>query len=104
MNQINIALTPVQAALVLSALRHVSSSVNWPQLEDIIDNLQAACYADLRDEAELDSEPDQFRTDGEPDQFRTDGEADADALASAGFGTDEDYGGEDRFLDSHWEE
>jgi hypothetical protein len=90
MNQINIALTPLQAALVLSALRHVSSSVNWPQLEDIIDNLQAACYADLRDEAELDSEPDQFRTDGE---------ADADALASAGFGTDEDYGG-----DSHWEE
>lgn len=28
----------------------------------------------------------------ERDQFRTDGEADADALASAGFGTDEDYG------------
>lgn len=28
----------------------------------------------------------------EPDQFRTDAEADADALASAGFGTDEDYG------------
>lgn len=33
----------------------------------------------------------------------TDGEADADALASAGWGTDEDYGGEDRWLDSHWE-
>jgi len=34
----------------------------------------------------------------------TDGEADADALASAGWGTDEDYGGgEDSFLDSHWE-
>lgn len=27
----------------------------------------------------------------EPDHFRTDAEADADALASAGFGTDEDY-------------
>jgi hypothetical protein len=27
------------------------------------------------------------------DGFRTDAEADADALASAGFGTDEDYGG-----------
>jgi hypothetical protein len=34
------------------------------------------------------------RTDAEPfDGFRTDAEADADALASAGFGTDEDYGG-----------
>ena len=28
----------------------------------------------------------------EPDQFMSDAEADADALASAGFGTDEDYG------------
>lgn len=28
----------------------------------------------------------------ERDPFRTDAEADADALASAGFGTDEDYG------------
>ena len=34
----------------------------------------------------------------------TDGEADADALASAGWGTDEDYGGgEDSYLDSYWE-
>lgn len=30
--------------------------------------------------------------DYEPDQFLTDVEADADALASAGWGTDEDYG------------
>ncbi len=30
--------------------------------------------------------------DEPPDQFLTDGEADADALASAGMGTDEDYG------------
>lgn len=28
----------------------------------------------------------------EEDQFRSDAEADADALSSAGFGTDEDYG------------
>lgn len=28
----------------------------------------------------------------EPDQFSSDAEADADALASAGWGTDEDYG------------
>ena len=34
------------------------------------------------------------RENEEPfDGFRTDAEADADALASAGFGTDEDYGG-----------
>ena len=30
--------------------------------------------------------------DDEHDQFRTDAEADGDALKSAGFGTDEDYG------------
>jgi hypothetical protein len=30
--------------------------------------------------------------DGEHDQFRSDAEADSDALASAGYGTDEDYG------------
>ena len=28
----------------------------------------------------------------EPDQFMSDAEADADALASAGWGSDEDYG------------
>lgn len=35
------------------------------------------------------------RGDVEPreDQFNSDAEADADALASAGWGTDEDYGG-----------
>lgn len=33
--------------------------------------------------------------DDEHDQFRSDVEADADVLASAGFGTDEDYGGGD---------
>lgn len=34
-----------------------------------------------------------YRADAEPpDGFLTDAEADADALASAGFGTDEDYG------------
>ena len=30
--------------------------------------------------------------DREQDQFNSDAEADGDALASAGFGTDEDYG------------
>ena len=34
-----------------------------------------------------------YATEDEPfDGFRTDAEADGDALASAGFGTDEDYG------------
>ena len=39
------------------------------------------------------------------DGFRDDVEADADALASAGYGTDEDYGyyGEDSYLDSSYE-
>lgn len=35
---------------------------------------------------------DQMLNDDEHDQFRDDVEADADALASAGWGTDEDYG------------
>jgi len=39
----------------------------------------------FEDEATLASEP-------REDHFRSDAEADADALASAGFGTDEDYG------------
>jgi len=35
-----------------------------------------------------------YAAEDEPfDGFRSDAEADADALASAGFGTDEDYGG-----------
>lgn len=33
-----------------------------------------------------------FDDEIEPDQFLSDAEADGDALASAGFGTDEDYG------------
>lgn len=32
------------------------------------------------------------------DQFRDDADADADALSSAGYGTDEDYGGTDEKL------
>ena len=46
---------------------------------------------------------DQFATAEPPEDNFTDAEADADALASAGWGTDEDYGGEDRYLDSYWE-
>jgi len=60
---------------------------------DPSDEIQAA---DLLDDEEIERED-------EGDDGMTDGEADADALASAGWGTDEDYGGEDRWLDSHWE-
>ena len=49
------------------------------------DILRDAENDDLRDEMEM-------RDDDEHDQFRSDAEADGDALASAGFGTDEDYG------------
>jgi hypothetical protein len=35
----------------------------------------------------------EVESDDEGDQFLTDAEADGDALASAGWGTDEDYGG-----------
>jgi hypothetical protein len=40
-------------------------------------------------------EDDDFDDDFREDQFRDDVEADADTLASAGYGTDEDYGGFD---------
>ena len=49
------------------------------------DILRDAENDDLRDDAEM-------RDDDEHDQFLSDAEADGDALASAGMGTDEDYG------------
>ena len=48
---------------------------------------------ELFDRAQADTPEDQ-----KEDQFRDDVEADADALSSAGFGTDEDYGGTDERL------
>ena len=47
-------------------------------------------YPDPEDDLDTD---DEF-FDDEGDQFMYDGEADADALASAGWGTEEDYGGD----------
>jgi hypothetical protein len=77
MNQINLALTLTEASLVLAALRDAADAMNAPQLDAVIDTLQASYNA----------------AHEEPfDGFRTDAEADADALASAGHGTDEDYG------------
>jgi hypothetical protein len=67
-------------------------------------------YYDPCDEIEADllGDGDDCTQDlGEEDEGgMTDVEADADTLASAGWGTDEDYGdfgGEDSWLDSHWE-
>ena len=46
-----------------------------------------------RDWEELEDEDDELPEDDEErDQFRSDAEADGDALASIGWGTDEDYG------------
>ena len=81
---INITLSSTEASLVLAALRDAADRMNAPQLDAVIDNLQAA-YINAEDNAPRD----------EPfDGFRTDAEADGDALASAGYGTDEDYGSE----------
>jgi hypothetical protein len=69
-------------------------SVNSDDIDEIVDILHDNRIVDFtcqRGDAEV-----------EPfDGFRTDAEADADALASAGFGTDEDYGGSN---DGGWDE
>ena len=83
MNQINLTLTLTEASLVLTALRDAANAMNAPQLDAVIDNLQSAYTEAADNEIE-----DRYFEDG----FRTDAEADADALASAGLGTDEDYG------------
>ena len=91
MNSINISLTVTEASLVLSALRNAADVMNAPQLDAVIDSIQAGLSAEV-------SEQEPF------DGFRTDAEADADALASAGFGNEEDYSpAEDAGLDSYWE-
>lgn len=77
MNQIEISLTLTEASLVLAALRDAANAMNAPQLDAVIDNLQSAYNAAHEDEP--------F------DGFLTDAEADANARASAGYGTDEDY-------------
>lgn len=77
MNQINLALTLTQASLVLSALRDAADAMNAPQLDAVIDTLQASYNAAHEDEP--------F------DGFLTDADADRDALASGGLGMDEDY-------------
>jgi hypothetical protein len=64
--------------------------------EDSLDLLCDDCEAEFNEV--LDTDREDFYLDDEPwDGFRDDVEADADALASAGWGTDEDYGGYDDF-------
>ena len=77
---IELVLTPTDAALVLAALRNSAQDINSPQIDALIDIVQREINL-----AERESDAD------ERDLFRTDAEADADALASAGHGTDEDY-------------
>ena len=82
MNQIEISLTLEEASVVLYALRHAKAALNLPELCGVIDTIEVS-----RAEVMRDVSPDDEPFDG----FRTDAEADADALASAGYGTDEDY-------------
>jgi len=65
--------------------------VSHDGLEDAIEFAQKVGSEVLRDGED---EPVWSPEDAEPreDNFRDDAEADGDALASAGFGTDEDYG------------
>ena len=62
----------------------MSITVADDELDSVIDILHGDGIHDFSCDA---YQPDE---DDEGDQFRTDAEADADALASAGFGTDED--------------
>lgn len=93
---ITIQLTSLEISLTLDAVRHAHSVMHAPQLEAVIDVLQAALTE--AEDAPASAEPSDDRW-AERCEFRSDAEADADALASAGYGTDEDYGyyGEDNY-------
>ena len=71
------------------------------------DYVEACDYFDsLRGQevSEYDDEPDYYgHEDDEPNDFRDDVEADADTLASAGYGTDEDYGYYGEACDNGWD-
>ena len=69
------------------------------EVDDMPDNLVCpacvGCPLDLptTEDCELcEGNEDTWPNDDEPDPFMSDVEADADALASIGWGTDEDYG------------
>jgi len=91
---ITVQLTSLEISLTLDAVRHAHSVMHAPQLEAVIDVLQAA----LTEAEGGPAEPSDDRW-AERCEFRSDAEADADVLAHAGYGTDEDYGyyGEDNY-------
>ena len=96
-NEVTLTLSLAQADRVLAALLNERARIGNDSLDALLSAVDSAINATLDG---VDS------TRDEPfDGFRTDVEADADALASAGYGTDEDYGGpaEDAFLDDYWE-
>lgn len=59
----------------------IDSREGWNELEERLYNESVDALLE-----------DEFDDDYESDPFLTDAEADADVLASAGWGTDEDYG------------
>lgn len=79
MKNITLELDIVQADLLMAILRKEIAAGGFTK---------TAMYL----HEQLDAQFSQALDAQEPDQFRTDAEADGDALASAGFGTDEDYG------------
>ena len=77
-NKITIELDAHQADILLSILSKEIDAGGWVKTAEwLYEEVNAQLMETINNE---------------PDQFRTDAEADADALASAGFGTDEDYG------------
>ena len=61
---------------------------NTPEVREVEDD---SYMADLADEDSEYDDEEEYEEE-EYDQFESDGAADADALSSAGWGTDEDYG------------
>ena len=81
-----------QMTAALNTLIHLSLQVAREQQAQVHKSADVLAVAlGLVDEAPPEDPADHV----EKDQFRSDAEADADALASAGQGTDEDYGGTD---------
>ena len=66
---INLNLTLTEASLVLSALRDVSSRVDMPQLESIIDNLNSAYLVAEQDTYEDDQPVNDYHNPWEDDGF-----------------------------------
>lgn len=79
---ISLIISCLEADLILNALINERARTNTLALDEIINTVDASLSAAMHGDR-----------DDEGDQFRTDAEADGDALASAGHGTDEDYGG-----------